>query len=456
MSAMHDPAVKPDATRHSTVRQRVCAAPSKQTDRGKPRWSEWLLIFWLLLAMSAKVNSDYLPYVDWLTTPLLIPYALQNRFLFRRLRIPASYFVLVMLAVMALTALTSALDVTSMLQVAKLSIILVVLYSLFLSVPSAARMAMQVAGFGAVLNALCLVLGRAGVPGLVEPYGDGRWTTVLNHVGALAFLGLLAFGQAVYASLHGAKGLWWHVTVSASCVWLVICDGSRTGALSLLLIFFYIAATTIAASPSSSRARLRLLVLVSVGLAVGTFASVASSNSEDSIGPLQGRVTRMFTDHQGGLQDTLQAADIARFEAMLAALNAISSHPLWGHGFQSTYVVIDGTVVLVHNAYLQVFADLGLFGCLAFVGVVCWWVPRLPRILSRIRLVSNVQDRGLLHGAIAALCAFTFTCLYHPLSVEITDWIRFIAPSAIVFHFMRTYPARASRIRGVRTGEIPA
>lgn len=420
------------------------AQRNSASDRVKPKstYVEIAVVVWVLLALSSKLNSVYLPYIDWLSTPILLAPIIRNAQVFRRPALPTFYSAGLLLVIMALTTLTNGLEVRHMLQAGKLFITLFFVYPVFASLPQYSRLAMRAAALATVINATLLVFGRLGIPGLAEPYGDGRWTTVLNHVGALAFLGLLTFGYGAYACLHSKDCLFWYGLVTLSSVYLVLSDGSRTGALCLALLSGYIACTALSRKPSARKAKIRLTFTLVSGACLYLVSAIGNS-ADPFASLLHGRVMKLGNGEGGGFEDRLRETDVARFEVILVALDRISTHPLWGAGLETTQVIDDGAIVEVHNAYLQSWADLGLFGFLGFAGVSLWWVPRLRRVLKLVSSTPDVANRVFYHGAITGLASFSFVCLYHPMSVEITDWIRFIVPSAIFFQILN--PANDKR-----------
>jgi hypothetical protein len=113
-----------------------------------------------------------------------------------------------------------------------------------------------------------------------------------------------------------------------------------------------------------------------------------------------------------------------RAEMSRAAFRLFSTEPLLGIGVgqffeRSADVIRDPAVRALcarenaHNNFLQILAETGLVGFIAFV----WLLAGAGRAIART-LRSAAADRPVLTGAVAGLCAFLATCLAgHPLLI---------------------------------------
>ncbi|MBV9266333.1 MAG: hypothetical protein JO061_09215, partial [Acidobacteriaceae bacterium] len=296
------------------------------------------LFVWFLIALSPGISIKYIPYFTWCATPLLIPLMIRHirQFKARLAFGPAALLVFVM----TLTAIGMNLPMQCAAQAIKAFAILLLLYPFLASAPDYARLGMHTAGFAVILNAILMLLGKVGLTALAQDSGNGRWGTVLNPVGELAFLGLLAFGYGAYGSLHSSKRSWWYVAVCLSAVYNVMTDGSRTGALCLLVLSVYIAYVSVRRGADRARAmrRLACVVVVSICLLMVT-PLMGAATGADSNSLVQDRVAKLFKTDSGGIEGSLQTADLARYEVLLMALNAIREHPFWGSGLNSTHIV---------------------------------------------------------------------------------------------------------------------
>jgi O-antigen ligase len=120
------------------------------------------------------------------------------------------------------------------------------------------------------------------------------------------------------------------------------------------------------------------------------------------------------------------------------AINAIDDHPLLGTGINTTTTDTSIGPMVVHNTYLQVWADLGMIGLLSYLWIVSGWIFWFPRVLSKIRTLTNIKEQALYYNAIFILCFFAISGLFHPLSTEWSEWIVYIVPYALFWEILRS------------------
>jgi O-antigen ligase len=81
--------------------------------------------------------------------------------------------------------------------------------------------------------------------------------------------------------------------------------------------------------------------------------------------------------------------------------------------------------MVVHAAYLQVWADVGIFGFIAYgaltLGVLLGSWAR-PKIIPQMQF----GDRVAFYNGIYVLSCWVLAGVFHPLSTEITEWVMFI------------------------------
>jgi O-antigen ligase len=111
-----------------------------------------------------------------------------------------------------------------------------------------------------------------------------------------------------------------------------------------------------------------------------------------------------------------------------------------GTGFLSTRTETPAGPMVVHNTYLQVWADLGLLGVVSYVWLVFGWMAWLPKALRRIRALSDDQQRAIYYNAIFLLFVFDLTGFLHPLSTEWAQWIPFLVPYSLLWHLVGREP----------------
>ncbi len=123
---------------------------------------------------------------------------------------------------------------------------------------------------------------------------------------------------------------------------------------------------------------------------------------------------------------------------LLDVVEAIRDHPLLGTGIGTTKSdTIDGTMI-IHMTYLEVWADLGLLGFAAYIWLMLSWIPLVPTVLRRVRVLSDPARRALYYNALFLLFVYGVSGFLHPISTEWSEWIVFIIPYALVWEIARS------------------
>jgi O-antigen ligase len=157
------------------------------------------------------------------------------------------------------------------------------------------------------------------------------------------------------------------------------------------------------------------------------------------------------------LSELFESMDAVRYELLLHALDQIRLHTLVGTGFGGSTLELSTEggehgymrfTQVVHNAYLQVWADMGLAGLVGFCGLVLGWIALVPRWISRIRQYHDPVKRAYYYNAMFLLLCVALFYMFHPISTECSDWIRFGAASAILGELGIT--ARGSAANSIR------
>jgi O-antigen ligase len=210
-------------------------------------------------------------------------------------------------------------------------------------------------------------------------------------------------------------------------------DGARTAILILFVGGIYLVFVLAAETGHLKRA----LLITTSGLILVATAAVMSGIVQGQPGSAPegglGRVGQLSGVLQEQGFDGLELADATRFQMLDDAVAAIRSHPVLGSGIITTTTESTVGPQAVHMTYLQVWADLGLLGLIAYVWLVWGWIPWVPAALRRISGMSDPVQRALHHNAIFLLLVYGVIGFFHPLSTEWSEWIIFIVAYAILW-----------------------
>lgn len=281
------------------------------------------------------------------------------------------------------------------------------------------------------VNMVLLVLGLLVSPFFASKMAAGRWGTVLAHPGSLWRVGIAAFIYSAYRLCETRISVR-SVILFISSTACVILDGTRTGILLLGFGCFYLLLVFLL-----ERRIKRVLIIIFLVLSFGLFGILALQFGEWGSPTLQGTseqngVQRVLAFISATTHSGLSASDPIRFQMIQDAIQGIEQHPLVGSGIGTTKAETPTGPMVVHMSYLQVWADLGVFGFIAYLTIVIGWVYTLPRGLLQIRGSSSVEYKALFYNSIFVLLAFAVTGLFHPLSTEWSEWTPFLIAYAFI------------------------
>ena len=408
-----------------------------------------LAFLWGLFVCCASLNVTVLPHIHWYLTVLLLgPLMLQM------VRVQEISSVLPKLAAPALLVLAFATasfgsdePVLSMVHGAKIAVLLLPVYALFVANPGFARSAFHGAVTAVVLNVLLVGLHSASVLNWAWSRTHGRWDTMLADRTTLSLLGCFAVVYAVSRGLATNRLKIFSLVLACCSVVLVLLGGSRTYMLALPLGILYglVAAWwTSSGTPVLGRA-VKLVAGVCFAGCFSWAGYTLSSSDGESLISVPDRVLAMLDFSQGGSIDAyLETQDAARVHLMEVAWAKIQADPVRGSGFHSMYLV-GASEAPIHNAYLQSWADLGLLGLLSYSALTFGWVLHLGKAIETVSRMQDPEMRALHASSIWGLGLFIVTGLRGPLVVEPSHWFFFIVPSALYCQVLQEAPVAQNR-----------
>ncbi|WP_119342087.1 O-antigen ligase family protein [Meiothermus hypogaeus] len=386
---------------------------------------------WVFLLLAADIKVSIHPQIHWGATLSVLIFALP---LFLRLKYslaaPLKLFALFMAVLLVVTillvSLTSENPSYGLGQSAKLSIILLGAFPLLLGNSRLVKIGIATIPVAVFSNLILLILGLTASPVFAQLMtGDNRWGTFFNYPGSLWRVGILVVVLAMYALLHKCRSAYFALLLAAALV-LIYFDSSRTGALLLFLAFVFLAFIILWERRQSLLAG--VISIMTILAILGLLGFIFYNNQELVRQILPQRVVQTF---EAIFIGNYEEADHTRYEMLQAAQAQIRQNPLWGIGIGNTRVDTNEGLMVVHNAYLQVWADLGIMGLIAYVGLVLGWLIWLPSFFRCVHWRVDPIERGLYYNAVFMLFFYAFSGLFHPISTEWSEWISFILPYAL-------------------------
>lgn len=403
------------------------------------KWLGCMTLGWSVAVLAADLKVSVGGHIHWLVTALAVVLVLpwmvpagnrpaSERPEGERMEWDARTPAWLLIVAVCVPILYGAVALYSLLEAAKIAVILLGGLFFFTSrryLPRAAFCGFVIA---VGLNAALLLGGLFGY-GSAEIMGSDRWGTVLNYPGSLWRVGITVwvFSAYLFAVRRSVASL---ILLLAS-TFVVYMDGARTAILIIFAGGIYLVCVLAAEAGHLKRALLiatsGLILLAASVLMTGIVQGQPSGKPEggfERVGVLTGAL-----QEQG--YDGLELADAARFQMLEDAVAAIRSHPVLGSGIITTTTESTVGPQAVHMTYLQVWADLGLLGLMAYVWLVWGWIPRIGVALRCIRRMPDPAERALHHNAIFLLLVNGLIGFFHPLSTEWSEWIIFLVASAM-------------------------
>jgi O-antigen ligase len=237
------------------------------------------------------------------------------------------------------------------------------------------------------INALVALTDFAGVTAIGETLypqtASGRLNGLTGHPNHLGIVCAMALPLAMWALLYRYRGVAHRLPLLAVVAMLLaatVLSGSRAamiGAVVAALLLIMLGA-------QRGRAAVGLGVLGAAATAV--VSSLTASNSD----------SRLLVDRLAGDDASVAQSDAGRFEAFREALDAFSSNPAFGAGYEH--------VRSAHDIYLQLLQGGGLIALTAFLFFLVGSL-RLGDELRRSPLLP-LQQRELAAALMASLTAW--------------------------------------------------
>jgi O-antigen ligase len=313
-------------------------------------------------------------------------------------------------------------------QSGKLAIILVIIAPTLLAGFDTVRGLRIGAALAVALNAALVLAGLLGVRGAFSLMAVGRYGTFLNGPGSMWRVGILVLLPSALNLLLG-QSLLWPLVLFLSSIALMIFDGSRTAGISMFLatgfIVYFMSREVMISKKGLSRKLLSRVAIVVIILIGGVIWRPVASSYTTNIG-FGRRLSALFSTASSGEGiEGIAVADENRMNMLKTAFNAILDHPLLGTGMGTTTIETDVGPMVVHLAYLQIWADVGILGFIAYA-VLLFGALLGPWVRTSAVVTADVGDRIVIYNGTYLLLCWAISSLLHPISTEIAEWVMFI------------------------------
>lgn len=395
------------------------------------------IVIFIFLALSADLKITLFPYIHWITWLLFIfPFMIRG-FLKEKLIISPMFgiaFLLVMLGVFG--SFFQGAGIENFIQSIKLFLILITIYY-FIYYSKLGWNEINIALNSAiVVNVILLVLGLLGAQSFASLMtSDGRWGTVLAFPGSLVKIGTYGFYFNVMALLLlPKKQKLKHCLFILLSLFVIYMDGSRTGMLLIALTSVFIVVFYVLFNYRNKIKAIIFPLIVFFILTVGIVIAIPSI--------LKSRIGVSFLNllNSPTISTGLELVDSARFMMFKSAIQKIYDNPFIGTGaFTTVGYYEDGSSMVVHNTYLQLWGDFGILGLLGMCFIFLGWVAFLPKIMMKIQINKNEKENILVSSSVLMLLYFIGNGLFHPYSTELSEWITFMLPLTYCYYYYRGY-----------------
>ena len=383
---------------------------------------------WLILVSLESFNEIIFPYADVLLSALL--FLCLCYYTKGTLRLSVPQYILV--TVIVVGGILSDELVRGVVWGGKLTLIFAVASGINQTPRASGVLARSMIILGIIQFLFCAgsTLGFTFCSGLT--LGDGRLGTVLSSPGSMwrtvlfpffffsSYLFLAKKKSSIFLSLCGFVAM-------AYVIW---CDGSRTAFFFIPVVFIFTA--------FQFRHRFHKLRIVSFAfVAVISLVFQGSKSSGDFFD--SGPIARLaeFNVSRNGVFESLVMMDSGRLRMYQSAIEDIAQSPIFGNGLLSTGIRFDhdhaslADSQVTHNAFLQLWGDLGILAVLSFLFIVLSWLPLMRKSICQLPK-GDLYRSSLVFASLGTLSVFTACFLLHPITVTWSDWILFVAPFAVV------------------------
>jgi len=389
------------------------------------------ILLFIFLCLAADTKVTIYPYIHWLSWIILIlPFMIKDFIIKGFVISPLLYTGLFAFILGCLTSLVVAPNLETVIQILKFSLIFTTLYYFLFYNIFKLHSIITIFNLAVFVNALFLILGILNlIPTASLLTSDGRWGTILAFPGSLVKIGAIGiYINLMLMLLNNKKGNIEPLFILILSIFIVLMDGSRTGMLVLGLTMVIIPFQYFLVN---NKNKTKVFIILS-SMSFVIFISIVVLAPFILTSRIGNSFIKLFS--ASSFSNALESIDSIRFEMILSAFDKILKDPFIGHGAFST---VGGNGMVVHNTYLQVWGDFGLFGIVGLVSLYFGWIFMLPKILGKLQIIGLGLNSAMVCSSTLMLLYFVMNGMFHPYSTEFSEWIVFIIPLTICYQFYK-------------------
>ncbi len=386
----------------------------------KNKIAKFLLVFFLLSADISKLinigNINFF-FVLIISTYLIIVNYNNNRLTFRFSKNELPIYLSALLLSSSIILLSK--NVQNIIHGVKLMLIFFMIYptirSFYTKVQLLSLLTVNVAA-----NFLLILGGKIVSDTLSRETGFLRGSTILNYAGSLYKVGLLVLPFVVWNLIKNNDNKSKNLILLILSIYIISFDGSRTGFISVILILTIYLINIIWNILRGLKFTLKSIIKIFIFIIIISILSIFYYQKLLDTNSVKRGLETINLFFKLNFDNFLVQADPVRGQMILDSISKIKNYSfLIGQGFGTT--TTNG--IVIHNAYLQVFADLGIF---PFICLLILIIYPIAFGFQKIKYDNSMLPTILL------LLVFSFIISLHPLSVQPTDWSFYLIPLSIL------------------------
>lgn len=391
------------------------------------------IFLFTFLVISADLKLTIHPHIHWVIWLLLIfPFIVKDILFKGIVKSPLFFFSIFTFLSGVLSSLIVVNSLETLIQATKFTLIFLTLYYFLYYNKKNWDPFYKAINFSVYINSFLLILGIIGIPVAQLLTGDGRWGTILAYPGSLVKIGILGLYVNVFSLILIKDKYRKTIMLVILSLFIIFMDGSRTGMLIIALTILLIPLLYFLLNYHNKiKAVIIPFILVTfmglwLPIIIPYFLNTRVGQS----------INNLFSSNS--IIQGLSNIDPARYMMFDTAIKKILDSPLIGTGaFSTRGIYEDGSSMVVHNTYLQIWGDYGLVGLVSYLLIILVWIFLLPKVLIKLQVSNDNLFKVRVCSSILVLVYFAFNGFFHPYSTELSEWILFIFPISIYFEFYK-------------------